>query len=306
MDAEVLPGKLTGTFRVKHRIAGDPRVTLCILTPDASGEVPGRGHVNFVSNFVRSIAAKTEYRNYEILIVTDDDLSPETKRALQGIEYRLERYDKPAGPFNYPRKVNFTLSKVDTEHLVLLNDDMEVIAPEWLSALLEFTQQKQIGCAGGRLLFPDGRLQHAGIVLGVNGSAAHVYHSYPADLVGYNGFTHLIRNYSAVTGACLATRRSVVAEVGGFDESFATDFNDVDFCLSVMSRGYRIVYTPHCELYHFENASFRRKSQNSAEVQRFVERWRGVFERDPYYNPNLTRNALDFSAREHVHSASYG
>ena len=165
------------------------------------------------------------------------------------------KYAKPAGPFNFSKKVNFAFSGVETEHLVLLNDDLEVIAPGWLSALLEFTQQKEIGCAGGRLLFPDGRVQHVGMVLGVNGSAAHVYHSYPADRIGYNGFTHLIRNYSAVTGACLATRRSVVAEVGGFDETFATDFNDVDFCLSVRSRGYRVVYTPYCELVHFENVS---------------------------------------------------
>jgi GT2 family glycosyltransferase len=131
--------------------------------------------------------------------------------------------------------------------------------------------------------------------MGVNGGATHVYHGYARDFVGYNAFTHIIRNYSAVTAACLATRRSIITEVGGFDEMFATDYNDIDLCLKIPQAGYRIAYTPYAELYHFESASIKRTEQNAAEVARFKGKWASVLARDPYYNPNLTRSGLDFA-----------
>jgi GT2 family glycosyltransferase/glycosyltransferase involved in cell wall biosynthesis len=294
-DAQVLPGKFAGSFRVRHRIPAAPPVSLCILTDYREGDIPGRGRIQMLEHFVKSIAAKTDYPNYQLLLVDHNNLPARTKSALAGIEYRVVSYTGPRTPFNYSRKVNFALRHVNTELLVLLNDDMEVLSGEWLSALLEYAQQPQIGAVGARLLFPNQTLQHAGIVIGVNGSAAHVYHSYPADMIGYNGYTHLIRNYSAVTGACLATRKTVFEEVGGFDENFAVDFNDVDFCLSVQEKGYRIVYTPYSELFHFEGVSTQRRSQNPAEVARFVNRWQKYIANDPYYNPNLSRTALDFS-----------
>jgi GT2 family glycosyltransferase/glycosyltransferase involved in cell wall biosynthesis len=294
-NAQVLPGQFFGSFRVRHRIVGTPAVSLCILTDYREADIPGRGRIQMLEHFVKSIAAKTDYPNYQLLLIDHDNLPPCTKSALAGIEYRVVGYTGPRTPFNYARKVNFALRHVNTELLVLLNDDMEVIAGEWLSALLEYAQQPQIGAVGARLLFPNQTLQHAGIVIGLNGSAAHVYHSYPADMIGYNGYTHVIRNYSAVTGACLATRKTVFEEVGGFDEDFAVDFNDVDFCLSVREKGYRVVYTPYSELFHFEGASTQRRSQNPAEVARFVNRWGKYITNDPYYNPNLSRTALDFS-----------
>jgi glycosyltransferase involved in cell wall biosynthesis len=210
VEAKVEPGKLLGHFRVRHSISGNPRVTLCILTHDIFAEVQGRGRINLVEHFVKSIAAKTDYKNYEILICDDANLSQRTKSALRGIKYGVASFRLGSKPFNYAAKANFAVKQVKSEHLVLLNDDMEVISTEWLSALLEFTQQPEIGVAGARLLFPDNRVQHVGVAIGVNDGAAHVYHNYPAEFVGYNGFTHLIRNYSAVTAACLATRKDVV------------------------------------------------------------------------------------------------
>jgi GT2 family glycosyltransferase len=187
------------------------------------------------------------------------------------------------------------LEQARGEHMVLLNDDMEVIASEWLTALLEHSQRDEIGAVGGRLLFPNGRIQHVGVVVGVNDGAAHVYHNSPATLIGYNAFTHVVRNYSAVTGACLATRKSVVAEIGGFDLHFAVDYNDIDFCLRACERGYRVVYTPYAELYHFENQTARRRTACPETQRLFAERWAHIMKRDPYYNPNLTRNGLDFT-----------
>jgi len=297
IEAKVEPGKVPGHFRVRHSLTGNPRVSLCILTHDIFAEVQGRGRINLVEHFVKSIAAKTDYKNYEILICDDANLSQRTKSALKGIDYRVASFRLGGKPFNYAAKANFAVKQARTENLVLLNDDMEVISTEWLSALLEFTQQPAIGVAGARLLFPDNRVQHVGVALGVNGGAAHVYHNYPAEFIGYNGFTHIVRNYSAVTAACLATRKEVVERAGGFDERLAIDYNDIDFCLAVAEKGYRIVYTPYAELYHFEGKSAQRHTQNPDEVALFRRKWAGYLKRDPYYNPNLTRTGVDFAAQ---------
>jgi len=165
--------------------------------------------------------------------------------------------------------------------------------------MLEFSQQPQIGAVGGKLFFPDGRIQHVGVVLGIGGGACHVLAGQAGNSPGYFGSALVIRNYSAVTGACCMTRRAVFEEVGGFDERFALDFNDVDYCLRVGARGYRIVGTPFAQLYHFEGASFgsREHVVNPAEVKALSERWSTVIEADPFYNPNLTRSGLDYSLR---------
>ena len=292
---QVEPGKLPGLFRVRYPIIDNPLVSICIPTHDQTGEIPGRGPTNFVANIVRSIAEKTDYRHFEILVCDDGNLSPSTRRAIRDIPHRLVSYPGPYAPFNFSVKANFMFEQARGEQIVLLNDDMEVIASEWLAALLEHSQRKEIGAVGARLLFPNGRIQHVGVVIGVHGGAAHVYHNFPASLIGYNAFTHVVRNYSAVTGACLATRKSVIADIGGFDPRFAVDYNDIDYCLRACERGYRVVYTPYAELYHFENQTARR-NEACPETQRlFAARWARVIERDPYYNSNLTRNGLDFS-----------
>ena len=296
LKATVEPGKLTGTYRVRHAIQGSPLVSLCIITHDIWSTVKNRGHINLVENCVKSIAAKTDYRNYEIIVCDGGNLSDRTRAALGGIDYRLVSYTGSGG-FNFSRKVNFVFRQARGGHIVLLNDDLEVITPEWLTALLEFSQQPEIGVVGGRLLLPDQRVQHCGVVLGVNDACAHIYHNYPADLVGYNGFTHIIRNYSAVTGACLATRKELLESTGGFDERFPVDYNDIDYCLSMLSRGLRVVYTPYCELYHFEGQSAKRTAADPESTQLFRRKWARYVENDPYYNPNLTRSGVDFSAR---------
>lgn len=287
-------GRLPGTYRVRYAV-GNPRVSLLILTGDPVAEIERRGPIRLLENLVKSIEAKTEYRNYEIVVVDDGNLSKQTRQALSDCRYRVASYRRRQPGFNFAEKANFAVSQAGCEHMVLLNDDMEVIAPGWLEALLEPLRVKEVGITGGRLLFANGRIQHVGVVLGVNSGAAHVYHNAPGDRVGYNGFTDIIRNYSAVTAACLATRADVIEATGGFDPAFAIDYNDIDFCLSAIQHGYRVVYTPYAELYHFEGKSCQRRAQDPAEVERFFQKWGGQIERDPYYNPNLARNAVDYS-----------
>lgn len=293
--AWVEDGLLPGTFRVRRRVAGQSRVSILILTGNASLELPGRGRFHMVDNLVDSILRRTAHRNFEIIVVDNSKLTAPQKARFAELGVRLENYTGKIVPFNFAAKANFAVKACRTEHLVLLNDDMEVINEDWLTSLLEFSQEPEIGCVGGRLLHADGSIQHVGCAIGIMGGTAHLYHSYPGDFIGYNGFTHLIRNYSAVTGACFATRKSVLAHVGAFDESFAVDFNDTDLCLRMLEAGYRIVYTPYCQLFHFEGASAQRHRQNEEEHRRFVTRWARYMENDPYFNPNFARDRFDFS-----------
>jgi GT2 family glycosyltransferase len=293
--AWVEDGLLPGTFRVRRHLLGKPRITLLILTNNGSLDLPGRERFRMVDNMVDSILRRTAYRNFEIVVVDNSKLSKAQIARFAGLGVRIENYTGRVVPFNYAAKANFALRVCRTEHLVMLNDDMEVINEDWLSSLIELSQEPEIGAVGGRLLHADGSIQHVGCVIGVNGGSAHVYHSFPNTHIGYNGFTHLIRNYSAVTGACFATRKSVVAQVGGFDEGFAVDFNDTDLCLRILEGGYRVAYTPYCQLFHFEGASAQRTKQNVDEHRRFVSRWARYMENDPYFNPNFAKNRFDFT-----------
>jgi GT2 family glycosyltransferase len=160
--------------------------------------------------------------------------------------------------------------------------------------MLEYSQDPAIGAVGAKLLYPDGRLQHVGMILGVNGIAAHAYHQHPGSISGYMGNVIGPRNYSAVTAACLMARRAVFVEAGRFDEAFPIDFNDVDFCLRVRKAGYRIVWTPYARLFHHESASFGPRAQDPAGSVEMRRRWGAVIDADPYYNPNLTRRSPDF------------
>lgn len=296
--AWVEEGLLPGTYRIRRPVRGTPRVSILILTNNTSIDLPGRGKFHMVDNLVQSILDRTSYPNYEIVVVDNANLSKDQVSYMTSRGVRVVPYDGPMKPFNYANKSNFSVRQARTEHLVMLNDDMEVINEDWLTALMELSQDPEIGVVGGRLLHADGSIQHVGTVVGVNDGTAHIYHSYPREFVGYNAFTHVIRNYSAMTGACIATRKSVLAQVGGLDESFAVDFNDTDLCLKIVEAGYRIVYTPFCEMYHYESISQVRSTQAEAEKARFVSKWHKYMKADPHYNVNLARSKFDYTLRE--------
>jgi GT2 family glycosyltransferase len=175
--------------------------------------------------------------------------------------------------------------------LLLLNDDTEVINADWLECMLEYSQQAQIGAVGAKLFFANGRIQHAGVDI-LQGIPVHSYYDYPADHVG-NGFATVIpRNCSAVTGACLMTRRHIFQEIGGFDLAFPYLFNDIDYCLKVRQGGRRIVITPYAQLYHYESSTRRGKIEVGQDL--FQARWVKGYPRDPYYNPNLSVEYPDY------------
>ena len=295
-DAEVLPGAAQGLFRVRFRVHGDPLVSLVIPTTGKPRQVGG-SRLDTLRMLVRSVRQKTSYPNYEFVIIADNgDVTPEVRRALDGSAHRVVPYFS-GGPFNFSHKVNLGASHARGTHLLLLNDDVEVIASDWMSAMLEYSQQPEIGAVGAKLLYPDGRLQHIGIVLGVGSGAGHAFHQHAGASPGYASSAVSVRNYSAVTAACMMTRRDAFEAVGGFDEDLAVDFNDVDYCLRLRRAGYRIVFTPFATLYHHESASFGPRTQNAKEVELMKSRWADVLDRDPYYHPALTREFADYRLR---------
>jgi len=294
VEAEVLPGGAPGLYRLRRRVRNQPLVSIVIPTAGRLREVGGK-QVDMLANAIRSVLQKTSYNRYEFIVVADADGVPATTaRALDESRHQVLRFER-LGLFNFSAKVNAGAAVSSGDHLVLFNDDLEVISGEWLTAMLEYSQEAEVGAVGAKLLYPDGRLQHIGMVLGVAGVAAHAFHQRPGVSPGYAGSAIIVRNYSAVTGACLMTRRSVFEEVGRFDERFPIDFNDVDYCLRLGRAGYRVVFTPWAQLYHHESASFgarRRHDFNAFDEMR--RRWGHVIDRDPYYNPNLTRDFPDY------------
>jgi GT2 family glycosyltransferase len=292
----VVQGMLPGLLRVRPSLDPYPFVTILIPTNDGSLNILGRGEFNLLVNLLQSIKEKTTYPNYKVLIVDNHNLSEQTRASLASldIDIRIESYTQPPGSFSFAHKFNFCWPLVETEHLILLNDDIEVISPDWIEALLEPMQDSGVGVVGARLLHADRTIQHVGVVLGVHNGAAHIYHGFPADYIGYNGYTHVIRNYSAVTGACMLTRRSLLEKLYGFDERYRIDYNDIDYCLRVQELGFRIVYTPFAELYHFESSTVVRQNADNNETLLFNDRWATTLLHDPYYNENLPRNRHDY------------
>lgn len=292
--AYIAPGLFTGSFRVNWPVNPDRPVTLLMLTDSVSRIVEGRGEVLLVEHAADSIFAMSSFRNFELVIIDNGKMPHKTRAHLQAWGARVETYSYDP-PFNFCDKLNAAFRTVESEDIIILNDDIEVISPDWIEALLAYSRRPYVGAVGARLLYPDGRNQHVGMVMGVNGGCTHVFRNQPSDQIGYCGYSHIIRNYSAVTGAVLATRMSLVRWAGGFDREFAVDYNDVDFCLRLGSMGFRIVYTPFASLHHFEGHTLKRAAPAAAETKRFASRWGALIASDPYYHRGLPRDRTDYA-----------
>ena len=274
--------QLPNRYRVRPAIKGEPLVSIIIPTKDG---------VPLLKRCLQSIESKTEYKNYEVLIVDNNSEKPETAQYLATLKHRVIPFPEP---FNYSRINNHAAEQAKGDYLLLLNNDTEVISPGWITAMLEFAQLDDVGAVGAKLYYPNNHIQHAGVVLGICGGAGHSHKYYPRSSRGYFDSLACIRNYSAVTAACIMVRRQVYEEVGGFDEQFRVAFNDVDFCLRIRQKGYRIVWTPFAELYHYESAS-RGLHMDLDELSLLQERWSSLLRNDPYYNPNLTLDSENYT-----------
>ncbi|WP_205772591.1 glycosyltransferase family 2 protein [Microvirga calopogonii] len=267
--------------------------------------IPTKDQVHILRQGIESILNKTTYSSFEILVVDNNSSEPTTLEYFQQLKQdsRVHVLSYPH-PFNYSAINNFAVQKAKGTIVGLINNDIEVITPEWLREMVSHVSRPEVGCVGAKLYYPDDTVQHAGVILGVGGVAGHSHKYFPRTHLGYFGRLRLCQNVSAVTAACLLVRREVYEEVGGFDETrLRIAFNDVDFCLKVRQAGYLNVFTPFAELYHHESIS-RGTEDTPAKVRRFQseiaameERWTTDLLRDPFYSPNLTLDREDFSIR---------
>ncbi|TCK07259.1 glycosyltransferase family 2 protein [Marinobacterium mangrovicola] len=286
---------------------GRDQVRVCYGLPASQPKVsiiiPTRDMLHFLQPCVNSILKKTTWPNFEVLILDNQSSCADTLAYMEALSsdlrVRVLAYDRP---FNFSAINNFAVEHAEGDLVCMLNNDTEVISTDWLDEMVSRLLQPGVGAVGARLYFSDGRVQHAGDVIGPGGCANHLHGILEAGDPGYMNRSILPQELSAVTAACLLTTRKLYRELGGLDEqNLAVAFNDVDFCLRVRQAGYRVVYTPYAELYHHESVS-RGKDDNpekqaraESEVRYMRERWASVIERDPFYNPNLNYAKPDFT-----------
>jgi O-antigen biosynthesis protein len=287
--AEVFPSAIKTNYIVRFMIKGRPRVSIII---------PFKDKVDLLQKCVDSILKKTTYEEYELILVSNRSNEEETFHYLDAISkndrIKVLTFDEE---FNYSRINNYAAQFCRGEFLLFLNNDIEVLEGDWMTFLLEHAQRKEIGAVGCKLLFPDKTIQHAGVIVGITGFAGHVFAGLPEHTSNYFGSTSFVRNFLAVTGACLMVRREVFDEVGGFNESFIVCGSDVEFCLRIHNRGYRNLYTPYAVLYHHEAVS-RGTCIPLIDFQLSLESYEKFLSvRDPYYNPNLTFLKTDCSLK---------
>ena len=286
-----------GSFRSTYEIQGEPLVSIII---------PNKDLVPVLRRAIDSIFEKSTYKNFEIVICENNSTKEETFAYYEELKaahdnVRVIVWDKA---FNYSAINNFAAAQAEGEYLLFLNNDVEVITDRWIEELLGYCQRPDVGACGARLYYPNNKLQHCGIVVGIGGIAGHICHLEKRSSGGYFGRIVKSQDVSAVTAACMMMPRKVFEEVGGFDESFEVAYNDVDLCLKVREKGYFIVYDAWCELYHYESLSRgsdeeeddpEKHARQMAEAKRLRARWPEIFEKgDPYFNANLDYCTSDF------------
>ncbi len=272
----VEPSKIRGLNDVHPAILSN--VTVSIVIPTIGTCDPRTGE-RFVDTAIDSLRKAETTVPLEVIAVTTGVIDP-IPSADQQVVYQ------PSGDFNFAEAVNRGRVHATGEYLLILNDDTTAADPNPVTRLLEIGQRAGVGAVGAKLTYPDGRLQHAGIVLLPSGPT-HAHIARPGNFAGYFGSTLTPRNFSAVTAAAMLTPTRVFDELGGFDEAFARDFNDVDYCLRLRKAGYRVAWTPYAHLTHHEGASIVRKAANPSELAEFRRRWADVYQVDPYYSPAL-------------------
>ena len=280
------------------------RYALPDLPPMVSLIIPTRNRVHLLRQCIESVLKQTNYTNYEILIVDNGSDDNETLSYFESLRtdsrIRILRND---GPFNFSALNNAAVKVARGKLVGLINNDISIISPEWLSEMVSLAIQPKVGAVGARLWYPNDTLQHGGVVLGIGGVGSHSHKEFPKGSYGYFGRMVLISGFSAVTGACFIIKKWIYEEVGGLNETdLSVAFNDIDFCLRVRKAGYRNVWTPYADLYHHESASRgsdeevpEKQARFNNEIQYMLQKWGDLLLQDPAYNPNLTLNYEDFS-----------
>ena len=296
LQTEILKTAYPGVYRIKYQIDSQPLISIII---------PNKDHIEDLDKCLESLMKVNSYQNFECIIVENNSTKEETFAYYEHLSVKFPKakvvFWEGTG-FNYPAINNHGVAEAKGDYLLFLNNDTEIMNADCLEELLGYCMRKDVGAVGARLHYEDGTIQHAGVVVGLGGVAAHVFVDAPGDAAGYANRIVAAQDYSAVTAACMLVKRSVFEEVGGFDPEYAVAFNDVDLCLKIREAGYLVVYNPYAELIHYESKSRgyedtpEKVERFQSEIQRFHKRWAEILENgDPYYNPNLTLDKTDFS-----------
>ena len=298
IDAKVDMTERPGWYRSHIKVQGNPMVSIII---------PNKDHTDDLELCLFSMSRKSTYRNYEVLIVENNSEKEETFEYYKKLP---ERYPKVRvltweKEFNYSAINNFAAKEAQGEYLLFLNNDVEILTPDWIEEMLQNCQQENVAAVGAKLYYPDDTIQHAGVVLGLGGIAGHIMCRASREDPGYFGRMISVQEISAVTAACMMVKKSEFDSVKGFDETFQVAFNDIDLCMKFRAAGKKIVFTPYAELYHYESKSRgledtpEKQFRFDKEVKRFQEKWAQQLEMgDPYYSPNLSVTEGDCSLRE--------
>ncbi len=292
------PEEVPGIYQIKFEIKGTPKVSILI---------PNKDNQRTLKKCITSILKNSTYENYEILIIENNSENPKT------FEYYKKLQENPKikvlmcqeKEFNYSKLINFGVKNTTGDFILQLNNDTQILTKNWLELLIGYAQNKEIGAVGGRLYYPDKSIQHAGIAIGIQGMAANLLVNLPFGKHGYYAREAATRNVAAVTGACLFARREIYEEIGGMDEDlFKVAFNDVDFCLKILEKGYRVVYNPYVELIHSESKTRgledtpEKKARFEQEKKNFQEKWKAFLQKgDPYYNKNFSCEDCNFTIK---------
>ncbi len=296
IDALVEMGEDLGFYKTTYSIKNNPLVSIII---------PNKDHISDLDKCIKSINEKTTYSNYEIVIIENNSTDKETFDYYKKIEKANNiKVVYWKDEFNYSAINNFGVENADGEYLLFLNNDTEVINDEWLSQMVGFCQREEVGIVGGRLYFDDNTIQHAGVVVGFGGIAGHVFTTLDERDGLYQSRTKVAVDYSAVTAACMMTKKSLFLQVGGFEEKYKVAFNDIDYCMKIRDLDKLVVYNPYAMLHHYESKS-RGAEDTPEKIERFykeremfINRWSKIIdEGDPYYNVNLTLDKADFSLK---------
>ncbi len=295
VDASVHDGPTLGVYQVVYHLRTQPLVSVI---------VPNKDYPEMLKRCLDSLG-KGSYANFEVIVVENGSTRPETFAFYRDLEKQPHvRVIEWSKPFNYAAVNNFAAHQAKGDYLLFLNNDIESISPDWLESLVKAAAQPGVGAVGAKLYYADDTIQHAGIVVGMGGVAGHAHLNFPRAAAGHmQRLTHA-QNVAAVTGACLLTPAKVFREIGGFDEGFVLAFNDVDLCLQILKKGYRVVWTPDAELYHLESKTRgpedtdEKERRFKREIDLFHVKWGEFLKKgDPYYSPHFRLDRSDFALR---------
>ena len=281
IEGKVLDGLIPRTFRIKYKIKNKPKISIIIPTKD---------NKLILQRCLNSLRTKTNYKNFEVIIIDNNSTTEEMKKYLNSLSHKVLSYNDP---FNFSKLNNLGRKNATGEFLLFLNDDTAALESNWLENMIEIGQQEGVGMVGAKLVLSDNTIQHAGWVYLKSGAGIHPFTGTNAESDKFNGQINVIRNYSAITGACQLIKTEIYDKVGGYDENFDLYYGDSDLCMKIIEAGYRVVYTPYAKLLHQGSTSIKKHNKvffSTENHLEFITKWNNVKNGDPFYNPNLNIN----------------